>query len=181
MRRNSILLKSIIAGAALTFGIVVQGETTSQIDHRVDTTLAKLYAHDSGNRELVRKAAAVLVFPEITKAGAGVGGSFGEGELKVHGSTVGYYKETGASLGATLGVARRSEVILFMTEEARQKFLDSKGWTVGADAEVAVVKGVGSDVDSETLHRPVLALIFDEKGLIADVSLEGTKITKLDE
>jgi lipid-binding SYLF domain-containing protein len=181
MTRNSTILKTVISGAVLLFGVVAHGETTAQIDRQANAALNLLYAENAGNRELVRKAAAVLVFPGITKAGAGIGGEFGEGALKVHGSTVGYYKVTGASLGATLGVAKRSEVILFMTDEARQKFVDSKGWTIGADTAVAIVKGAGSDLDSETLQRPVLAMVFDEKGLIADVSLEGTKVTKLDQ
>jgi lipid-binding SYLF domain-containing protein len=181
MTRKSIILKTIISGAVLVFGVLAQGATTAQIDQHSSAALNLLFAENANNRELVRKAAAVLVFPGVTKAGAGIAGSFGEGELRVHGSTVGYYKVTGASVGATLGVAKRSEVILFMTEEARQKFLDSSGWTIGADTGVAIVRGAGSDLDSETLQRPVLAMVFDEKGLIADVSLEGTKVTKLNE
>ncbi len=82
----------------------------------------------------------MLVFPRVTKAGAGVGGEFGKGALLVHGRTVGYYKVTGGSIGATLGVAYHSEVILFMTDEARDHFMHSSDWSIGADAGVAIVK-----------------------------------------
>lgn len=181
MTPDSNLSKLVVSGAVLMFGTLALGATPSQIDHRVNAALSRFYAQDPGRRELAGKAAAMLVFPRVTKAGAGVGGSFGEGELKVNGATVGYYKVTSGSLGATLGVARRSEVILFMTDEARDRFMSGHGWTVGADAQVAVVKGAGADVDDETLRQPVLAFVYGEKGLIADASLEGTKVTKLDE
>jgi len=124
----------------------------------------------------------VLVFPRVTKAGAGVGAEFGEGALEIHGKTVGYYKVTGASVGATLGAARRSEVFLFMTDEARDRFMNSKDWTVGADTGIAVMKkGAGAQYDSGTLNKPVLAFVFGEKGLIGDVSLEGAKVSRLPE
>lgn len=181
MNRPSLILTSAVATIALGFAVLANGASTSVINSRVDSALARFYAQDASHRELARKAAAMLVFPRVTKAGAGVGGEYGEGVLEVDGSTVGYYKVTGASVGATLGAARRSEVILFMTQEARDKFLSSRGWTIGADAGVAVVKGAGAEVDSETMHHPVLAFVFGEKGLIADVSLEGAKVTKLHE
>lgn len=83
---------------------------TPKIDSRVQDTLETFYAPVDNHRELAHKAAAVRVFPRATEAGAAVGGEFGEGALEVRGKTVGYYKVTGASLGATLGAARRSEV-----------------------------------------------------------------------
>jgi lipid-binding SYLF domain-containing protein len=171
-----------LAAAALTLSALAVAATTMQIDTRVQGALDHFYAQDERHRDLTQRAAAVLVFPRVTKAGAGVGGEFGEGALEVQGKTVGYYKVTGASVGATLGVARRSEIILFMTDAARDKFLNSHDWTVGADAGVAVVKkGAGGEYDNETLSKPVLAFVFGEKGLIADASLEGAKISKLPE
>jgi lipid-binding SYLF domain-containing protein len=181
MSRKSIVSKLAVAAAALSFSVLAPAATTSEINTRVDAALVKFYEVGPNHRELAKKAAAMLVFPRITKAGVGVGGSYGEGVLEVNGSPVGYYKVTSASVGATLGVGRRSEVILFMTDAARDKFMNSNGWTVGADAAVAVVKGAGGDYDSETLQKPVLAFVYGEKGLIADVSLEGAKVTKLAE
>jgi len=105
---------------------------------RVEETLDLFYAKSGQNRDLVEKEAAVMVLPSVTKAGAGVGGEYGEGELKVGSKTAGDYKVTGASIGATLGAARRSEVIVFKTAEARDKFISKKDWTIGADLGVAV-------------------------------------------
>jgi len=179
MNRNPLVLTGAVAAIALAFSALAVAASTPEINARVEAALSRFYAQGPNHRELANKASAMLVFPSITKAGAGVGGEYGEGALQVHGKTVGYYKLTGASAGATLGVARRSEVILFMTDAALEKFMNSKDWTVGIDAGVAVVKGAGAQYDSETLRKPVVAFVFGEKGLIADVSLEGAKVTKL--
>jgi len=179
MNRISLVLTGAVAAIAFAFSALAVAASTSEINARVEAALSRFYAQDPNHRELANKASAMLVFPSVTKAGAGVGGEYGEGALQVHGKTVAYYKLTGASAGATLGVARRSEVLLFMTDAALEKFMNSKDWTVGVDAGVAVVKGAGAQYDSETLRKPVVAFVFGEKGLIADVSLEGAKVTKL--
>ena len=151
------------------------------IDAGVQSTLESFYAENPGNRELVAKAAGVLVFPRVSKAGLGVGGESGHGAFIADGRTAGYYKMSGASVGATIGVSHRAEIIVFMTREAREKFERSAGWTIGADVGVAVAsKGAGGDYDSETMRRPVIAFVLGEHGLIADVSLQGTKITKVE-
>jgi lipid-binding SYLF domain-containing protein len=163
---------SSLAGAAVD---------PSVVDAGVNSTLQSFYAEKPGNRDLVAKAAGVLVFPRVTKAGLGVGGERGHGALVVDGRTVGYYKMSGASVGATIGVAERAEIIVFMTTEARDKFQRSAGWTIGADVGVAVAsKGAGGDYDTETMRKPVIAFVLGEHGLIADVSLAGTKITKVE-
>jgi lipid-binding SYLF domain-containing protein len=168
------------AALGIAIGGFAMAATTADIDAGVAGTLDRFYAQDQTHRDLTQKAAAVLVFPRVTKAGAGVAGEYGEGALQVNGKTVGYYKETGASVGATLGAARHSEVILFMTDEARDRFMHSHDWSVGADTGVAMVhKGASAQYDTDTLHKPVLAFVFGEKGLIADASLEGAKITRL--
>jgi lipid-binding SYLF domain-containing protein len=169
--------------AAVGIGLsAVAFAVTPDLGTRVQETLDRFYAQSEKNRELAQKAAAVLVFPRITKAGAGVAGKYGEGELRVGDKSAGYYKITGASVGATLGVGERSEVILFMTPEARDKFISRKDWTIGADLGVAVAKkGVGREYDNETLSKPVLGFVFGEKGLIADASIEGAKLTRLPE
>ena len=179
MQLRIATLASVLILAITTAGSALAANLAA-VDEGVAATMDRFYAQNPEHRELVRKAAAVLVFPRITKAGVGVGGERGQGALLVDGSIVGHYQVTGASLGATVGAARSSEVILFMTREARQQFEASKGWTIGADADVAVAKaGAGRDLNSETLRHPVVAFVFDEHGLIADVSLQGTKITRL--
>lgn len=177
--RHALTSIATLVGAALLSAAALAVDTP-KIDSRVQNTLQTFYAQGDNHRELAHKAAAVLVFPRVTKAGAAVGGEFGEGALEVHGKIVGYYRVTGASVGATLGAARRSEVYLFMTDEARERFVNSRDWTVGADTGVAVVtKGAGARYNNGTLNKPVLAFVFGEKGLLGDVSLEGAKVTKL--
>jgi lipid-binding SYLF domain-containing protein len=121
-----------------------------------------------------------LVFGRVTKGGAGVAGEFGEGALRINGATADYYSVTSASVGLTLGYARHSEVILFMTQDALEKFRKSEDWSAGADTSFALVsKGSGGQYDTATLNKPVLGFIFGEKGLIGDLSFEGSKITKI--
>ena len=179
MKRNLLVLTGTTAAIALALGTLATAASTTESDASVAATLSHFYEQGPGNRELARKASAMLVFPAVTKAGAGLGGEYGEGALEMNGKTVGYYRLAGASAGATVGVAKRSEVILFMTKDARDKFLKNPEWTIGVDAGVAVVKGVGARYDTETLQKPVVAFVFGEQGLIADVSLEGSKVSKL--
>src|ERR1700675_934917 len=130
----NISMKMIVAVSACGIcSTAMAAGKDSDLQLRVQATLENFYSQNPSHHELVDKAAAVLVFPEITKAGAGIAGERGHGALLINGSEVGRYTITGASVGATLGVAGRSEVILFMTREARDKFEQSKGWTIGAD------------------------------------------------
>ena len=152
-----------------------------EIDASVSTALKNWEAINPNHRELESKAAGMLVFPHITKGGVGIAGEHGEGVLQVGDQTVGYYSLSSASVGVTLGIAQHSEIILFMTQQALDKFRNSKGWSIGADTGVALVKaGAGGKYDSETLKKPIIAFVFGEKGLIADISLEGSKINAID-
>jgi lipid-binding SYLF domain-containing protein len=100
--------------------------------------------------------------------------------LLVNGQNAGYYSLSQASVGLTLGLAKHEEIIMFMTQEALDKFTSTKGWSVGADTGVAVLsKGAGGDYDTKTLQKPILGFVFGEKGLIGDVSLDGSKITQI--
>jgi len=157
------------------------GATKAEIDERVHVTMRQFYELNAQHKDLVARAKGVLVFPKITKGGVGVGGQFGEGALRIDGKNVDYYSISSASVGLTLGLAKHKEVILFMTQEALDKFVNSHGWSIGADTGVAILsKGGGGDYDTQTLQRPILGFVFGEKGLIGDASLEGSKVTKLD-
>ena len=178
-RHSSVFPASVFVLFALAWSALAWPLTKGEIDAGVEATMQKFYTQNPTHRELVSKAAGVLVFPRITKAGVGIGGEYGEGALLVDGKIVRHYKVTGASVGATLGVAARSAVILFMTTDARDKFEHSQGWTIGADTAVAVGKGAGHEYDNETLRKPVLSFVLGEHGLMADVSLQGAKVTLL--
>ena len=177
---KSLMFMGIIAAGVACVGTTALAADTSAIDSQVSATLTSFYALSPNNKFLVQNAAAVLVFPRITKAGAGLGGEHGDGALQQNGKTVGYYAISGASIGLTLGVSRHSEVIVFNSPEARDKFVNGGDWSIGADASVAVMKkGAGGDYDSQTLKKPVLAFIFGEKGLMGEASLQGAKISNI--
>ena len=94
---------------------------------------------------------------------------------------MGYYSLASTSVGLTAGMATRSEIILFMTQSALDRFMKSRGWSVGADTGIALIsKGAAGDYDTNTLKKPILGFVFGEKGLIADLSVEGSRIQKID-
>ena len=193
MQRRNFILKST---AALAFGsLALAGCTTTKssgesaatdmskrqsIDASVDGTMSRLYTTVQGSRELVSKARGVLVFPSVLQVGFVVGGQYGEGSLRVGGSTVGYYSTVSGSLGLTAGAQSKAIIFLFMTQDALDKFRSSDGWSVGADASVALVKvGANGAVDSTTATAPVEVFVMTNTGLIGDLSLAGTKVTRL--
>jgi lipid-binding SYLF domain-containing protein len=167
-----------LVGLAGTASSIAEGK--SEIDGSVVDALKPFYANDPKHKELATEAAGMLVFPRIVKGGAGIAGEHGEGVLQVNGRTVHYYSVGGGSVGLTLGAGERSEIIMFMTQDALDKFTHSKGWTIGADAGVAVVsEGAGATYDSKTMQKPILGFVYDEKGLIGDLSLTGSKISRI--
>ena len=181
MKLKPLFAASSFAAVALLLSAVSFGATKAEIDERVHVAMHQFYELNPHHKDLIARAKGVLVFPRITKGGVGVAGEFGEGALRIDGNNVAYYSVSSASVGLTLGLAKHKEVILFMTQDALDKFQNSHGWTIGADTNVAVLsKGAGGEYDSKTLQRPILGFVFGEKGLIGDVSLEGSKITKLD-
>ncbi len=178
-------MKPLAAALALTvFGFVASSgafaHSKAQLNTSATAALKHFYALNPANRKLADKAAGVLIFARVTKGGAGVAGEFGEGVLRLKGETAGYYSVGSASIGITLGVGRHSEIIMFMTQESLDKFMKSEGWSVGADTAVALVsEGAGGQYDSRTIDKPIIGFVFGQKGLLADLSLEGSKITKI--
>jgi lipid-binding SYLF domain-containing protein len=158
---------------------------TAESRHAVDAgyqeTLDRLYSSTPGSRELVSKARGVLVFPRVISAGLVVGGAYGEGQLREHGRVEGYYRTTTGSVGWQIGAQSRSLVFLFMTEDALERFRASKGWSGGVDASVAVLTvGANGAIDANAARAPTVAFIMTNAGLMAGVTLEGTKVTRID-
>ncbi len=153
----------------------------SSIDAQVDSAMTKLYAQVPGSRELVGKAKGVLVFPSVVSAGLGIGGSYGQGALRTGTKTDGYYSTTAASVGLLAGADSKAVYVLFMTQDALDKFRASKGWTAGADASVTMLKtGASAALDTQTARQPVLGYALSNAGLMANLSIDGTKVNKLD-
>lgn len=150
------------------------------IDADVEATLTRLYTTVNGSRELVGKARGVLVFPSVISAGFWFGGQYGQGALRVGEQTSGYYSIAAASFGLQIGAQSKAIIMLFMTQEALDKFTSSQGWAAGVDATVAVVTvGANGNIDTSTATKPVEAFVLTNAGLMAGVSLEGTKISRL--
>jgi lipid-binding SYLF domain-containing protein len=170
-------------GACTTTGPHDTGGTFAKrdkVEAGVDETLSRLFTAAPSSRELVQRAAGVLVFPSVLNVGLIVGGEHGDGALRVGGRTVEYYSTTGGSFGLQAGAQTKAEVIVFMTPDSLAKFRASRGWTVGADATVAVAHiGANGNIDTETMQRPIVGFVLVNTGLMAGVSLEGTKISKL--
>ncbi|MCA7891780.1 BPSL1445 family SYLF domain-containing lipoprotein [Burkholderia cepacia] len=192
MQRRTFIWST--SGAVLALGIGVTGCTTTtmadsengqagkrrSIDAGVDSTLTRLYGTANGSRELVRRARGVLTFPSVVDAGFVIGGQYGEGSLRVGGQTTGYYSTITGSIGFQAGMQSRAIVFLFMTEESLARFRNMDGWSAGGDASVAVLKvGANGDIDTSSASNQVNAFVLTNSGLMAGVSLQGTKVTRL--
>lgn len=175
-------LKQLILVFVTFFAVSVSANAGSkaEIDTDVQFALTAFYNLDPGNKELASKAAGVLVFPSIVKAGFFVGGDYGEGVLQVDGKTVDYYSTAAISFGLQIGAQSRSEVILFMDKDALENFRVNDGWAAGLDGSVAVMdNGAGKGIDTETAQKPIIAFIFSNKGLMGNLTLEGSKFSKI--
>ena len=172
------------AGSAALFtaacgnGIGSRGAGT--IDARVDATLDFLYSRYPNTIELRDKASGILVMPLVTKAGFGIGGSFGRGALRVNDASVDYYSATSGTIGLQIGAQQYAHAMFFMTDEALAGFRRSPGWAAGADVEY-VLNENGENISAETTTAlsPVIALIFGQAGLSAGATLKGTKYTRI--
>jgi lipid-binding SYLF domain-containing protein len=184
-KRITMKLKSKTAVSGLMLLTLVASapsfaRSPAEIDASANGAITRFYALNPQDKELAGKAAGILIFGRVTKGGAGVAGEYGEGVLRVNGKPVDYYSVTSGSVGLTLGIAHHSEVILFMTPDSLAKFENSEDWSAGADTSFALVsKGSGGQYDTATLGKPILGFIFHEKGLLGDLSFEGSKITKI--
>jgi lipid-binding SYLF domain-containing protein len=170
-----IALNAIVAAPSRS-----EAASAAEISADADATLHSFVDQIGGARELANKAAGILVFPSVVKAGIGFGGEYGEGLLLVHKRTAGYYNLISASFGFQLGVQERSVIIMFMTNEALAGFDRRAGWKVGVDGSVAVITlGIGGSIDTDQITSPVIGFVLDPKGLMYNLTLEGSKISRI--
>ena len=180
MLKINKLLKVFAVMAMLS---VVSGCVTpaSALNRSADQAVQDFRQQVNGADVFLNQAAGYLVFPKVYKGGIGVGGETGEGVLRVGGSPVGYYRLAAGSVGFQLGAQAKSIVIAFMTREALDRFRNSDGWRVGVDGSVALIDiGAGKTIDSDNVRDPVVGFIYGSKGLMYNLTLEGTKFTKID-
>jgi len=157
-----------------------EAASANEINSSVNEAINRFYKQVDGSKEFMAQAMAVLVMPNVTKAGFVVGGQYGEGALRVGGKTQAYYNLVAGSYGFTFGAQRMDIIIAFMTDDALKGFQRVHGWEVGVDGNVALVDvGGGKRLDTTTLRDPVVGFVFDAKGLMVDVSLKGAKFSRI--
>jgi lipid-binding SYLF domain-containing protein len=170
----------LLAGCTTTGGGRDSAARKANIETGTDSALAELYRQVPGSRELVGRSRGVLVFPNVLQAGFVVGASRGDGALRVGGKTVSYHTTTSGSFGMQAGAQSTAVFLVFMTDDALRGFQNSSGWTVGADASVTLITvGANAQVTTATAQQPIVGYVLTNRGLMAGVTLDGTRIGRL--
>lgn len=182
MRKLSKSLLSAILLAVFVMPVTALAvDSAAVVDAKVDDAIANFGREVDGSEVFLGQAAGYLVFPRVIKIGIGIGGETGDGALRINGKTAGYYRTSAGSFGLQLGAQAKSIVIAFMTKESLDKFVNSSGWKVGVDGSVALIDlGAGKSINTVNIKDPVVGFIFGSKGLMYNLTLEGTKISKVE-
>jgi lipid-binding SYLF domain-containing protein len=172
-----LLLAALVALVSAPLALAASGQ---ELQRDATRALQSLYANNTAARLLGEKAKAVLVFPSIVKAGFMFGGQVGDGVLMKEGRTAGYYNSLAASYGLQAGVQIFGYALFFMNDTALAYLDKSDGWELGVGPSIVVVdKGMGKSFTSTTITQDVYAFIFDQKGLMAGLGIQGSKISKI--
>jgi lipid-binding SYLF domain-containing protein len=172
---------SLFASAALLGAGPGAAATGAQIESGAKASLTKLYQESPTAKALGQGAKGVLVFPEVVKAGLVVGGQSGKGVLLKQGKRVGFYQSSAVSAGLQAGVQSYSFAVFFMSDKVMQEFESSKGFEIGVGPNVVVVDaGAAKDINTLTAKSDVYAFVFGQKGLMAGIGLQGTKISQIE-
>jgi lipid-binding SYLF domain-containing protein len=181
--RGTVILTGLICMffmAALVIPVGAQAATKKEINASVDVALARFEKGVKGGEEFLKAAKGLLVLARVKQAGLIVGGKYGNGALRVGGKSVAYYNLAAGSAGLQIGAQEFNILLCFMDEAVLKKFRTSKGWQVGVDGTVVLVNvGAGGSVDTTKLKEPIVGFVFGQAGLMAGVSLEGLKFTKI--
>lgn len=170
----------MVMGMAISPALALAADAKA-IDADVDVTLKDFAEKIPGSDEFLKTAKGVLVFPAIYKAGFVFGAEYGNGALRINGKTVDYYNTVAASWGLQIGAEKTALILMFMKEAALEKFRKSMGFELGVDAGATLVTvGAKGSLDTTKLAEPILAFVLNQRGLMAGVTLEGAKFTKLD-
>ena len=154
--------------------------SAAEMDQKSRAALEELYAKSPAARRVGHSAVAVLVFPEILKAGFIFGAQHGDGALISHGHTVGYYKTVAASYGLQAGIQKFGYALFFMTDHDLAYLHKSGGWEIGTGPSVVIVDtGMAKSLTTTTLRKGVYAFAFGQRGLMAGLGLQGSKITEI--
>src|SRR5713101_1933902 len=159
---------------------VAQAKTARAIEASVNAARGQFIAQVKGGDAFLRSAKAVLVFPGVVQAGIGIGGQYGEGALRIGGRTASYYSIASASIGLQLGAQHKDIILVFLQERALRSFQAKDGWQVGVDGSVVLADvGAQASIDSTKYNQPIVGFVVGQKGLMYNLTLEGSKISKL--
>jgi lipid-binding SYLF domain-containing protein len=176
MKKLQILLITLFTLTAFQ----AEAAKKAVLDAQIEEAISDFYELTSAGKKLAKKSEGMLVFPSVKKAGIGVGGEIGEGALLIDGDIVQYYRTISGSIGFQLGAQVKTQIILFMEDGALEGFRSSEGWEVGVDGSVALATlGAGGQIDTKTLNQPIIGFIFGNKGLMYNLTLEGSKLSKI--
>jgi lipid-binding SYLF domain-containing protein len=173
-------LMIMLPAAASVFATGTAWASAQEIDTDASAALKRLYASNTRARDLSKTAKGILIFPNIVKGGFLVGAQSGDGVLRIGGRSKGYYNISAGSFGLQAGVQSFSYAMFFMTQSALDYLDKSDGWQIGSGPSVVVIdKGAAASTTSTTLSQDVYAFPFGNKGLMAGMGLEGSKITRI--
>jgi len=181
---KNLIMFAIITLMALCLMVFQSSEsyaaTAKEINVSVDVTLKNFFKDVKGAKAYLKTAKGVLVFPSVYKAGFGIGGEYGEGALRIRGKTIEYYSTVAGSFGFQLGAQKKTLILVFTQKEALKSFRESNGWKAGVDGSVALVTvGIGGAIDTTNIKDPIVAFAFDQKGLMYNLTIEGSKFSKI--
>src|SRR5262247_2131081 len=180
-RLGAGLLAVVLAIGLTTTTRPANAASAAEINRSVDKALQDLYAKDPKAKDLTARAKAVLVFPSIYKAGFMFGAQYGDGALRQHGKTIGYYNSVAASYGLQAGVQVFGYALFFMTDSALAYLNKSGGFELGVGPSIVVVdEGKAKTLTTTTGRSDVYAFIFSQKGLMAGLGLQGSKISRIE-
>jgi len=174
-----LFLAALICVSFITNSQVFAASKT-EIDIEVKQALKRFNKEVGAAEEYTKLAKGMLVFPSVFKAGFGIGGEYGEGAMLINGKTTDYYSTAAASIGFQLGAQTKTVIIIFTTHDALKKFRNSDGWEAGVDGSVALIDlGAATTIDTNTIKNPIIAFVISNKGLMYNLSLEGSKYSKI--
>jgi len=165
---------------SLLFTQIAFAKTANEINKEVDAAIEKFKKEVPGGASFLPKTKGYLVFPSVIKAGLIVGGKYDEGALRVNGVTKHYYNMTAASIGFQAGAQEYSMLIAYLSDDSLNNFVKSNGWEAGVDGTITVSDwGKSKDISSMSFEKPIIAFIYGEKGLMASISIAGTKFRRI--
>ncbi len=174
---NSLLFFLFVS---IFFTQITFAKSIVEIEKEVKSAIQKFEQEIQGGAKFLTKVKGYLVFPSVIKGGFIVGGKYGEGALRVSGTTKYYYSMTSASIGLQAGAQKYAMIIAFISETSLNNFIKSNGWEAGVDGSITIADwGASKDISSISFEKPIVGFIYGEKGLMASISIAGTKFQRI--